>query len=89
MSKNTKVEITTHNIDRNEELSICMIDSFPEDEFTILSSKTDLDFVSGCSIDVVFKVIKDNSANYYSVVTDTIVLKYSLTLDEMIGDIDE
>ena len=89
MSKNSKVEITTPNIDLDNELSICMIDSFPENEFTILSAKTDLDFVSGCITDMIFKVIEEESANYYSIVTDTIVLKYSLTLEEMIGAVDE
>lgn len=89
MSKDNKVEISTQYIDLDEDVSICMIDSFPEDKFTILSAKSDLDFVSGCTIDVVFKVVEDGLATYYSVVTDTIVLKYSLTLEEMIGDVDE
>lgn len=89
MSKNSKLEITTPNIDLKDDLSICMIDSFPEDKFTILSAKSDLDFVSGCTIDVVFKVVEEELASYYSIITDSTVLKYSLTLKQMIGAVDE
>ena len=73
-------------IDDHEDISICEIKKFPERKFSILEAMTAVDFLHG-TFELIYKVTdyKKEEARYYGIITDSVVLKFTLTKEDMIG----